>query len=141
MLYACVFPDDGKFVWHSRKLTQSCSIRLSEHFFAENLLDRTLFLEWYLSYLETCSLDMLPVAYLMSSIYWKDLLGTRRLGRRLVEALLGKGDAVCFPDAPELAGINMARVQILSAEGKDVFAPLMRKLSSLLTVGAHSYFP
>lgn len=69
-------------------------VRLSAHLFGENLLDRTLFLEWYLSYLETCSLDMLPMAYLMLSIYWDELLKTRRLGRRLAEALLGKAEAV-----------------------------------------------
>lgn len=69
-------------------------IRLSAHLYAENLLDRTLFLEWYLTYLESCSLDMLPMAYMLSSIYWDDLLRTRRLGRRLAEALLGKAEAV-----------------------------------------------
>lgn len=67
---------------------------MSAHLYAENLLDRTLFLEWYLNYLESCSLDMLPMAYVLSSIYWEDLLRTRRLGRRLAEALLGKAEAV-----------------------------------------------
>ncbi|RPB01463.1 hypothetical protein L873DRAFT_658642 [Choiromyces venosus 120613-1] len=91
------------------------AVRLSAHLFGENLLDRTLFLEWYLSYLETCSLDMLPIAYLMLSIYWDELLKTRRLGRRLAEALLGKAEA------------------ILEAEDKETYSPLMQKLSILLT--------
>lgn len=34
------------------------------------------------------------MAYVLSSIYWEDLLRTRRLGRRLAEALLGKAEAV-----------------------------------------------
>lgn len=34
------------------------------------------------------------MAYMLSSIYWDDLLRTRRLGRRLAEALLGKAEAV-----------------------------------------------
>lgn len=34
------------------------------------------------------------MAYVLSSIYWGDLLRTRRLGRRLAEALLGKAEAV-----------------------------------------------
>ncbi|KAG0128489.1 hypothetical protein HOY82DRAFT_580063 [Tuber indicum] len=97
------------------KLKMVYAVRLSAHLFGENLLDRTLFLEWYLSYLETCSLDMLPIAYLMLSIYWDELLKTRRLGRRLAEALLGKAEA------------------ILAAEDKETYAPLMQKLSILLT--------
>ncbi|PWW72922.1 hypothetical protein C7212DRAFT_359992 [Tuber magnatum] len=91
------------------------AVRLSAHLFSENLLDRTLFLEWYLSYLETCSLDMLPIAYLMLSIYWDELLKTRRLGRRLAEALLGRAET------------------ILAAEDRESYAPLMQKLSILLT--------
>lgn len=57
-------------------------------------MDKTLFLEWFLGFLEACSLDMLPMAYMLSSIYWDELLRTRRLGRRLAEALLGKAEAV-----------------------------------------------
>lgn len=104
----CVrFSWNWPILWCCPKLTQLCSIRLSEHFFTENLLDRTLFLEWYLSYLETCSVDMLPAAYLISGIYWRDLLNTRRLGRRLAEVLLGKGEAVRFSQPPECVGINL----------------------------------
>ncbi|RPB09459.1 hypothetical protein P167DRAFT_560154 [Morchella conica CCBAS932] len=90
------------------------AIRLSAHLYWENLLDKTLFLEWFLGFLEACSLDMLPMAYMLSSIYWDELLRTRRLGRRLAEALLGKAEA------------------IIAAEENEVYAPLMHRLSVML---------
>lgn len=96
-------------------------------------MDRTLFLEWYLTFLETSSLDVLPMAYMLSSIYWDDLLRTRRLGRRLAEALLGKAEAVSSLFY-RVVDESVDFVQILAVEEKEVYAPLMRKLSVMLTV-------
>ena len=71
------------------------AIRLSAQLYSEHLLDRTAFLEWYISLIESPNLDLLPLSLLMSSIYWKDLLCVRRTARRFAEALLGKAHMVC----------------------------------------------
>lgn len=78
------------------KVKMLYAVRLSAHLYWENLLDKTLFLEWFLTFLETSSLDMLPMAFMLLSIYWDELLRTRRPGRRLAEALLGKAEMVSF---------------------------------------------
>lgn len=74
-------------------------IRLATHLYAENLLDRMVFLEWYLSFFETSALDVLPLVIVLAPTFWEDLLKLRRFSRRLAEVLLAKSEAVCDPDA------------------------------------------
>ncbi|KAF8476212.1 hypothetical protein BDZ91DRAFT_819063 [Kalaharituber pfeilii] len=91
------------------------ALRLSAQLYSEHLLDRTAFLDWYLSLLENPNLDLLPLSLLISSIYWKDLLRIRRTGHRFAEALLGKAQL------------------IMESEDVDIYLPLLRRLSVLIT--------
>ncbi|KAF8419653.1 hypothetical protein EV426DRAFT_267297 [Tirmania nivea] len=98
-------------VWKKRMVY---AIRLSAQLYSEHLLDRTAFLHWYISLLERPNLDLLPLSLLISSVYWKDLLRVRRTGHRFAEALLGKAD------------------MILQSEDRDIYLPLLRRLSVLI---------
>lgn len=69
-------------------------IRLATHLYAESLLDRIGFLDWLVSFLESCSLDHLPLAIVLAATFWDDLLKLRRFARRLTEALMAKYEAV-----------------------------------------------
>ncbi|RPB19444.1 hypothetical protein L211DRAFT_814567 [Terfezia boudieri ATCC MYA-4762] len=91
------------------------AIRLSAQLYSEHLLDRTAFLHWYISLLERPNLDLLPLSLFISSIYWKDLLRVRRTGHRFAEALLGKAYI------------------ILQSEDRDIYLPLLRRLSVFIT--------
>ncbi|KAI5801551.1 hypothetical protein DFH27DRAFT_557170 [Peziza echinospora] len=91
------------------------ALRLSAQLYSEHLVDRTTFLDWYLALLESPNLDILPLSLLISSIYWKDLLRIRRTGHRFTEALLGKAQ------------------MILDSDAVDLYAPLLQKLSTLIT--------
>ncbi|KAL7269261.1 RNA polymerase II mediator complex subunit [Rhizina undulata] len=84
----CGGPAEG---WRSRMVY---AVRLSAHLYADHLLDRNQFLEWYIGFLEKASLDTLPLAYLISRIFWSDLNKTRKLARRHAEALLAKVEVV-----------------------------------------------
>lgn len=64
------------------------SIRLATHLYAENLLDRELYMEWLVQSLENSDQGKLPMWMLLTEIYWKDLLRLRKYGRRLVLALV-----------------------------------------------------
>jgi hypothetical protein len=66
------------------------SIRLSAHFHAEHLLDRDHYLDWLVSSLESSPQSKLPMWLLVTQIYWKDILKSRKFGRRLSAALLNQ---------------------------------------------------
>ncbi|KAI0125176.1 transcription mediator subunit Med12 [Xylariales sp. AK1849] len=91
------------------------AIRLATHLYAEHLLERDHFTDWLVSGLENSNQARLPMWLLIIQIYWKDLLGSRKMGRRLVTAVLSHHAAIYqHPD-------------------RDVLLPLSTQLSSLLT--------
>ncbi|KAI9776029.1 MAG: RNA polymerase II mediator complex subunit [Geoglossum umbratile] len=97
------------------KLKISYAVRLSAHLFSEHLLDREHYLDWFITQLELCSLERLPMWLLVLQIYWQELVQYRRYGRRLAEALLKK-------------------LQLASAsEDKEVFTPIVQRISELTT--------
>ncbi|EPS36802.1 hypothetical protein H072_9642 [Dactylellina haptotyla CBS 200.50] len=90
-------------------------LRLTTQLYLEGLLDRSQFLEWYLHFLETCSLDRLPVTLLILQMAWDHIVSSRKFGRRFVDALLGKVK------------------QILATKEVDIYKPLLQRLSVHLT--------
>ncbi|KAK6522114.1 RNA polymerase II mediator complex subunit [Arthrobotrys megalospora] len=90
-------------------------LRLTTQLYSENLLDRGAFLEWYLTLLEACSLDRLPLAMLILQAEWDHIVSSRKFGRRLVDALLGKVK------------------QILSTREADLYKPLLQRLAIHVT--------
>jgi mediator of RNA polymerase II transcription subunit 12, fungi type len=65
-------------------------VRLAARLFFEHLLDQDCYLDWYMSSMETSTLDVFPMWLAMLSIYWENLVRFRKRGRRLSEALLEK---------------------------------------------------
>ncbi|KAL3466791.1 hypothetical protein BJX64DRAFT_284344 [Aspergillus heterothallicus] len=77
----------GSAEWKSR-MTYAAS--LTARLFFERLLDYDQYFTWFLTSLESASLNMLPVWLLMLGIYWNSILRYRKRGRRLAELLLQK---------------------------------------------------
>ncbi|PGH26686.1 hypothetical protein AJ80_01632 [Polytolypa hystricis UAMH7299] len=72
------------------KAKMSYALRLAARLFGEHLLDQDVFLEWFLTSLDTSSLNTLPAWLLMAGVYWESLVRYRKRGRRLAETLLEK---------------------------------------------------
>jgi mediator of RNA polymerase II transcription subunit 12 len=64
------------------------------HLYAECLLDRTVLLEWYLSFLEASTLDLLPLVYTLATVFWDEIMRLRKLARRFSDILLAKSEQV-----------------------------------------------
>ncbi|KAK6353406.1 RNA polymerase II mediator complex subunit [Orbilia brochopaga] len=105
-------PPPEKPAWKTR---MSYVLRLTSYLYSENLLDKTLFLEWYMSLLETCSLDRLPLAMLILRAEWTHLTSSHKFCRRLVDALLSKV------------------TQITTSGEADLYEPLLHRLSAHVT--------
>ncbi|KAK3336849.1 hypothetical protein B0T19DRAFT_410762 [Cercophora scortea] len=102
----------GEDDWKSKL---NYAIRLATHLYAENLLEREHYMEWLVTGLENSHQSKLPMWTIITQIYWKDLLRLRKFGRRLVTALVSHHHVIyTHPD-------------------KDVFTPLLSKLSQLLS--------
>jgi mediator of RNA polymerase II transcription subunit 12, fungi type len=98
-------------------------IRLATHIFSDQLLDREQYLEWVVSSLENTTHGKLPVWLLLLQIYWRDLLSVRKMGSRLITALLSHLRAIQMnPD-------------------KDLLQPLLTKISALLVGLLKSHEP
>ncbi|KAM5359204.1 hypothetical protein ACJZ2D_014666 [Fusarium nematophilum] len=76
----------GEIDWKNRV---TYAIRLSTNLYSEQLLDRDHYLDWVVSGIENSHQSKIPMWILIAQIYWKDLLRSRKYGRRLVFALLG----------------------------------------------------
>ncbi|KAL4894184.1 hypothetical protein BDV59DRAFT_176004 [Aspergillus ambiguus] len=72
------------------KMKMTYAVGLTARLFFERLLDHEQYLGWFLSSLETSSLNSVPVWLLMLGIYWDNIMRYRKRGRRLAEALLEK---------------------------------------------------
>ncbi|KAI9819387.1 MAG: RNA polymerase II mediator complex subunit [Phylliscum demangeonii] len=98
------------------------ALRLAAQLFAEQLLDRDHYLDWVLGTLETASLDTLPVVLLIAQPYMGMIVQYRKLGSRLLTALLAKihivGGSVAFPTA--------------TSEDQDILDPISQRLSHLI---------
>ncbi|CAM1502152.1 Fc.00g041360.m01.CDS01 [Cosmosporella sp. VM-42] len=75
----------GESEWKSRV---TYAIRLATNLYSEQLLDRDHYLDWVVSGIENSHQSRMPMWLLIAQIYWKDLLRSRKYGRRLVFALL-----------------------------------------------------
>ncbi|KAK5679505.1 RNA polymerase II mediator complex subunit [Elasticomyces elasticus] len=80
-------------------VTESCSqqdwqmkmtyaAKLATAFYAERLLDADHYLDWIVSSFNEASIERLPIWIIMVQIFWKDLVGFLRRGRRLAEGIL-----------------------------------------------------
>ncbi|KAF5027307.1 hypothetical protein F66182_601 [Fusarium sp. NRRL 66182] len=76
----------GENDWKNRV---TYAIRLATNLYSEQLLDRDHFLDWVVSGIENSLQSRIPMWLLIAQIYWRDLLRSRKYGRRLVFALLG----------------------------------------------------
>jgi len=77
-----------------------CRLRLASHLSSDHLLDPDHYLDWILSSLQNCDLDILPIWMLVMQIHRQELLGQRQRGKRLVEALVGQLYKVCGEHCP-----------------------------------------
>ncbi|KAF4971975.1 hypothetical protein FSARC_1348 [Fusarium sarcochroum] len=75
----------GENDWKNRV---TYAIRLATNLYSEQLLDRDHYLDWVVSGIENSLQSRIPMWLLIAQIYWKDLLRSRKYGRRLVFALL-----------------------------------------------------
>ncbi|RSL68518.1 hypothetical protein CEP51_012480 [Fusarium floridanum] len=75
----------GELDWKNRV---TYAIRLATNLYSEQLLDRDHYLDWVVSGVENSPQSKIPMWILIAQIYWKDLLRSRKYGRRLVFALL-----------------------------------------------------
>lgn len=80
------------------ELTSTHSVRLTNHIYAEHLMDRDHYLDWLLDSLEKSPQSKLPIWVLIVQIYWKDMLRLRRTARKLVVVLLHHLHEVRCPD-------------------------------------------
>ncbi|KAF4997676.1 hypothetical protein FGRMN_3708 [Fusarium graminum] len=64
------------------------AIHLATNLYSGQLLDRDHYLDWIVSGIENSLQSRIPMWLLIAQIYWKDLLRSRKYGRRLVFALL-----------------------------------------------------
>ncbi|KAI6775485.1 hypothetical protein HG530_002243 [Fusarium avenaceum] len=90
------------------------AIRLASNLYSEQLLDRDHYLDWIVSGIENSLQSRIPMWLLIAQIYWKDLLRSRKYGRRLVFALLSHLHVI-FNDPDQ-----------------DILVQLSNKLSTLL---------
>lgn len=92
----------------------SYAIRLSAHLYSEHLVDRDHYLDWLSSSLETSTLAKLPAWILVTQVYWTDLLGVRKHGRHIVEALSAHLDSTQkSPDHEILAPLRIRIADLL----------------------------
>lgn len=83
------------------------ALRLAAQFHSEHLLDRDHYLDWLVSALENCPQAKLPIWLLITQIYWKDILKSRKFGRRLSAALLSQwAQTLVHPDVDILAPLS-----------------------------------
>ncbi|KAL5337560.1 hypothetical protein BJX70DRAFT_409135 [Aspergillus crustosus] len=71
-----------------RKMTYAVS--LAARLFYDRLLDHDQYFGWFLSSMESASLNMIPIWLLLLGIYWDSILRYRKRGRRLAEVLIEK---------------------------------------------------
>ncbi|KAF2460198.1 transcription mediator complex subunit Med12-domain-containing protein, partial [Lineolata rhizophorae] len=79
--------DCGTPGWKQR---MDYAVRLSSHMYAAQLLEQDHYFDWLLGSLEASPTDRLPIWLLLIQVYWRDLVATRRRGRRLAEAVLAQ---------------------------------------------------
>ncbi|KAF7560740.1 hypothetical protein G7046_g3391 [Stylonectria norvegica] len=75
----------GEDEWKARV---TYAIRLATNLYSELLLDRDHYLDWVVSGIENSQQSRMPMWILIAQIYWKDLMQSRKYGRRLVFAFL-----------------------------------------------------
>lgn len=103
----------GEVDW---KAKVTYAIRLATHLYSEYLLERDHYMDWLVSGLENSNQARLPMWLLVIRIYWRDLLRSRKIGRRFVTAVLSHHAAIYHhPD-------------------RDILLPLATQMQSLLGV-------
>ncbi|KAK3648516.1 RNA polymerase II mediator complex subunit [Elasticomyces elasticus] len=70
------------------QMKMTYAVKLATAFYAERLLDADLYLDWIVSSFNEASMEKLPIWIIMVQIFWKDLVGFLRRGRKLAEGVL-----------------------------------------------------
>ncbi|KAK5740140.1 RNA polymerase II mediator complex subunit [Elasticomyces elasticus] len=70
------------------QMKMTYAAKLATAFYAERLLDADHYLDWIVSSFNEASMERLPILIIMVQIFWKDLVGFLRRGRRLAEGIL-----------------------------------------------------
>ena len=74
----------GSLEW---KDTMNYGLQLVAHIYAESLLDKSHFLEWIISSLQTAPSHKLPIWILITQMYWNEMPTYRKFGKKLAIAL------------------------------------------------------
>lgn len=102
--------------------------------FAEQLLDQEHYLDWLLLSLEAASSDTLPVWLLIVQPYVRRIIQYRKSAMRLIGLLLDKLQKVSFSHGGlSLCPAHHILSQIVESEDREVLAPLVERLSDLVT--------
>ncbi|KAK3112928.1 RNA polymerase II mediator complex subunit [Teratosphaeriaceae sp. CCFEE 6253] len=70
------------------QLKMHYAVKLVTAFYSEQLLEADHYLDWIVSSFRKASIERLPMWIIVVQLYWKDLVGFVRIGRRLVESVL-----------------------------------------------------
>ncbi|KAK4892892.1 RNA polymerase II mediator complex subunit [Elasticomyces elasticus] len=70
------------------QMKMTYAVKLATAFYSERLLDADHYLDWIVSSFSEASMERLPIWIIMVQIFWKDLVGFLRRGRRLAEGIL-----------------------------------------------------
>ncbi|KAK5717339.1 RNA polymerase II mediator complex subunit [Elasticomyces elasticus] len=70
------------------QMKMTYAVKLATAFYVERLLDADLYLDWIVSSFNEASMEKLPIWIIMVQIFWKDLVGFLRRGRKLAEGVL-----------------------------------------------------
>ncbi|KAK5678378.1 RNA polymerase II mediator complex subunit, partial [Elasticomyces elasticus] len=70
------------------QMKMTYAAKLATAFYAERLLDADHYLDWIVSSFNEASMERLPIWIVMVQMFWKDLVGFLRRGRRLAEGVL-----------------------------------------------------
>ncbi|KAK3656346.1 RNA polymerase II mediator complex subunit [Elasticomyces elasticus] len=97
------------------QMKMTYAVKLATAFYSERLLDADHYLDWIVSSFNEVSMERLPIWIIMVQIFWKDLVGFIRGGRRLAEGIL-------------------ERLHTISAGDLDVNSTLKLRLQKLIAV-------
>ncbi|KAK4966440.1 RNA polymerase II mediator complex subunit [Elasticomyces elasticus] len=70
------------------QMKMTYAVKLATAFYSERLLDADHYLDWIVSSFNEASMERLPIWIIMVQIFWKDLVGFLRRGRRFAEGIL-----------------------------------------------------
>ncbi|KAK9476384.1 hypothetical protein V1514DRAFT_336991 [Lipomyces japonicus] len=78
-------PDDTTTKWRSRF---AYVMNFATHLYSEDLIDRGYFLDWTVQLLHATVLDRVPVALVLTHLFWSQIIKDNRKSKKLAEALV-----------------------------------------------------